>query len=95
MTFMKRIHPAAELTQNIQLSFHSISAKQGHFHTVTEYIASEHKVEYRTWGAKQRAFGLLPPKTTQSRSVLDIPDEITTEAALRNYVRAHKPYWLR
>ena len=85
-----------ELKEDIQLSFHSISAKQGHFGTSTNYIAAEHKVVYRKWGARRRLFHLLPPrKLPLETETLDIPEEITTEDALWDYVQTHKPYWLR
>lgn len=85
-----------ELKEDIQLSFHSISAKQRHFGTSTNYIAAEHKVVYRKWGARRRLFHLLPPrKLPLETETLDIPEEITTEDALWDYVQTHKPYWLR
>ncbi len=83
------------MKENIQLSFHSVSAKQGHFGTSTEYIAAKHRVVYRKWGAKRRLFGLLPPKQIPREiQYLDIPEEITTEEALRAYVRKQKPSWI-
>lgn len=86
----------SERYTDIQLSFHSISAKQGHFGSSTDYIAAKHQVVYSTWGAKRRLFGLLPPKQLPRKTeVLDIPEDITTEDALRDYVKKHKPYWLR
>lgn len=86
----------SELREDIQLSFRSVSAKQGHFGTSTKYIAAEHRVVFQKWGAMRRLFGLLPPRQLKpEKEVLNIPEEITTEAALREYVRQHKPGWLR
>ena len=85
-----------QLQEDILLSFHSISAKQGHFGTSTEYIAAEHRVVYRKWGAKRRLFGLLPPRQIpKTAETLDIPPEITGEAELREYVRRNRPGWMR
>lgn len=85
----------SELREDVQLSYHSVSAKQGHFGTSTDYIAAEHRVVYRKWGAKRRLFGLLPPRQLPlEKEVLNIPEEITTEDALREYVQQHKPCWL-
>lgn len=84
------------LEEDILLSFHSVSAKQGHFGSRTEYIAAEHRVLYKTWGVKRRLFGLLPPKEIPPTvDCLDIPEDITTEEDLLEYVRLHAPYWLR
>ena len=86
---------ALELTEDIQLSFRSVSAKQGHFGTSTNDVASEHRVVYRKWGARRRFFGILPPKQLpREEQCLPIPEEITTETELWDYVKKHKPHWL-
>lgn len=86
----------SELREDIQLSYHSVSAKQGHFGTCTKYIAAEHRVVFQKWGAMRRLFGLLPPKQIpQTVESLDIPVEVTGEDDIREYVQKHKPGWLR
>ena len=81
---------------DIQLDFHSVSAKQGHFGSSTTYIAAEHRVERRTWGARKRFWGLLPPKQVPPTvEYLEIPENITTEEEIVDYVEKHRGHWIR
>ncbi len=85
----------SELKNDLLLSHHSVSAKQGHFGSSTEYLAAERRVVYRTWGARRRLWGLLPPRQIPPTVLyLDIPEEITTEDALWDYVKNQKSNWL-
>ena len=82
--------------ENIQLDFHSVSAKQGHFGSSTTYIAAEHRVERKTWGARKRLWGLLPPKQIPPTvEYLTIPEHITKEEEIAAYVETHKSHWIR
>ncbi|MBQ6719457.1 MAG: CPBP family intramembrane metalloprotease [Oscillospiraceae bacterium] len=79
---------------NITLDFHSKSAKNGHFGSSTDYIAAEHRVVRRTWGARRRFYDLLPPKMLPTTiEYMDIPEEITSEREIRAYLRSHRGQW--
>ena len=83
------------LDHDMTLDWRSISARQGHFGASTDYIASKRQVEHRTWGAKRRFFGLLPPKSIGTGpEYLDVPEDITTEAALIRFVKRERPGWI-
>ena len=83
------------LDGDVCLDFHSVSAKQGHFGSSTEYIAAEHRVIHKRWGARRRCFGLLPPKPMKYKpEYLDVPGWITTEEALLDYVVRNRKGWL-
>lgn len=80
---------------NITLDFHSTSAKNGHFGSSTDYIAEEHRVVRRTWGARRRFYDLLPPKVIPpTAEYMDIPEDITTEEAIRDYIHYHRGQWV-
>lgn len=82
--------------EDISMDFQSIQAKQGHFGCSTDYIAAEHRVVHRTWGARRRFWDLLPPKQLPAtHEYLDIPESVTTEEALWEYVRRNRPGWVR
>lgn len=83
------------LDQDRMLDWHSVSAKQGHFGSSTEYIAAERKVVYKRWGARRRLFGLLPPKAiVHEPAYLDVPAWITTEEQLLQFVDQERKGWL-
>jgi hypothetical protein len=84
------------LNHNISLDFHSVQAKQGHFGSSTDFIAAERRVVRRKWGARRRFWDLLPPKVLPTEiEYLDIPDWVTTEDDLWDYVHRHHPGWVR
>lgn len=83
-----------EERQNIPLEFHSTSAKNGHFGSSMDYIAAEHRVIRRTWGARRRFYDLLPPKMLPTTiEYMDIPEEITSEREIRAYLRSYRGQW--
>lgn len=85
-----------EESQNIPLEFHSTSAKNGHFGSSMDYIAAEHRVIRRTWGARRRCYGLLPPKVIlPTVEYMDIPENITTEEEIRKYLHYHRRQWVK
>lgn len=82
------------LNDDLHLDFHSISAKQGHFGCSTQYIASERKVVHKRWGARRRFFDLLPPKAIRHEpEYLAVPQWITTEEQLLEYIDRERPGW--
>ena len=84
------------LDRDIQMDFHSIHAKQGHFGSRTDYIAARRQVVHRSWGARRRLWGLLPPKAVPpTEDCLDIPEHIKTEEELWDYVLQKRPFWVR
>ena len=90
------VKPLSPLDHDIQMDFHSIHAKQGHFGSSTDYIAARRQVVHRSWGARRRLWGLLPPKAVPpTEDCLDIPDYIKTEDELWDYVRQNRPFWVR
>lgn len=84
------------LEEDRMLAWESISAKQGHFGSSTEYIAARRKVVHKVWGAKRRLLGLLPPKAIeQGPAYLDVPEWVVTEEQLLAFVDQQRPGWLR
>lgn len=84
-----------ELSRDISMDFHSVHAKQGHFGSSTDYIASQRRVVHRRWGARRRLWDLIPPKQIPPvEEYLDIPDQIRTEDDLWEYVRRSRPGWV-
>lgn len=84
-----------ELSRDIFMDNHSIHAKQGHFGSSTQFLAAERRVVHRSWGARRRLWDLLPPKALPEQvSYLDIPEAVTTEKALWDYVCRHRPGWV-
>ncbi len=75
-----------ELNQNIQLYFQSISLADGHVGCETLYVAEKRLVVFRKWG--KTSHGEEDP----TPEYLPIPETVTTEAALRQYVRQHKSW---
>ena len=81
---------------DITLDFHSTSAKIGHFGSSTDYIAAAHRVVRRTWGTRRRFYDLLPPKVLPpTAEYMDIPEDITTEAEIRDYLHYHRGQWVK
>ena len=83
------------LTQNLLLSDHRTYGKKSHIHETTQYRFSDHTVVHVYRSVRRRLWGLLPPKVTKERRVLQIPDEITTEEQLLRFVRSGHRHWLR
>lgn len=82
------------LEEDLSLDFHSVSARQGHFGCSTHYIAAQRKVVHKRWGARRRFFGLLPPKALQYEpEYLTVPQWITTEEQLLEYIDRERPGW--
>lgn len=82
------------LTKDILLGYHNVHGTGVRIHEKLEYRAKERIVVRTCHIAKQRLWGLLPMKTEQSSSVLEIPDHITTEEQLKDFIR-RKGFWRR
>lgn len=82
------------LDRDLQLDFHSIAAKQGHFGSSIDYIAAKRRVVYKRWGARRRFFGLIPPKVLKYEpEYLDVPEWIKTEEQLLDYIDRERRGW--
>lgn len=84
-----------ELNQNILLSYHNTHGKKSRIHQKTYFLAKKRVVVHQCTVTRLRFWNLLPPKETTEKSILQIPDSVTTEAMLYSYVRKHRRSWLR
>lgn len=82
------------LTENILLGTHNVHGKGVRIHEKLEYRAKDRTVVRTCHIARQRLWGLLPVKETVSSSVLQIPEDITTEDQLRDFI-CRKRFWRR
>lgn len=83
------------LEQDRMLSFLSGHGKNAHFTECTEYVAEHREVVHTGTCTRLRWLRFLPPKITENREVLKIPQEITTREELEAYVRKHRRHWMR
>lgn len=78
------------LQRNIQLDWKNTHGKNVRIHEQTVYEAEGREVVRYCQFMRRRLWGLLPMEHRESRTVLlTIPEEITTEAQLLDYVEAH------
>lgn len=85
-----------ELDHDIGLHFKSVSAKNAHAGSRTEYQAAKRQVVHSSWCTTVRGFWIFK-KTRQVKhepEILPVPESIRTEEALREYVKGKKPLWL-
>ena len=83
-----------ELTRNILMHDYHIYGKKCRIHERVTFLAEKRSVEYRRDSAQKRFLPFLPLKCRETREYLQIPEHITTEAELWNYVKEKKRFWL-
>ncbi len=87
-----------ELTQNILLHYHNVHGRCGkrqvRIHDKTTFLAGKRVVEHSHRITRERLLRFLPLKHTETKEYLKIPNCITTEDQLRDYVESRKPDWM-
>ena len=83
-----------ELTEDILMDYLNVHGRNARIHQQVTYLARRRVVQYHTDRAKKRLLPFLPLKYTQSDEYLQIPQHITTEDQLWDYVEEKKPFWL-
>ena len=87
-----------ELTRNIMMHYHNVYGKTGgrevRIHEKTTFLARKRVVVHSHQRTQQRWLPFLPLKNTETKEYLQIPDWITTEEQLWEYVEKKKPFWL-
>ena len=83
-----------ELAQNILMHDYHVYGKKTRIHERVTFLAQKRVVEYRTDCARQRFLPFLPLKYTETKEYLKIPEHITTEVQLWDYVEKKKRFWL-
>lgn len=83
-----------ELTQDILMGYHNVHGNKAKIHERVTYLARERVVQHHTDCARKRALPFLTMKYTETNEYLDIPEYITTEDRLWDYVEKNKPFWL-
>ncbi len=84
-----------ELTHDIMMGYHNVHGRKTRIHERLTFLARKRVVEHHTDCARKRALPFLPLKYTETNAYLDIPEYITTEAQLWDYVKEKKPFWMR
>ena len=84
-----------ELTHDIMMGYHSVHGTKARIHERVTFLARKRVVEHHTDCAGKRALPFLPLKCTETNEYLDIPEYITTEEQLWDYVKKKKPFWTR
>ena len=84
-----------ELSRDILLDFYNVHGKKSRIHQKVTFLAKKRVVEYREQITRQRMLPFLPLKCTETRNYLKIPDSITTEDGLMEYVAEKQPHWMR
>lgn len=87
-----------ELTHNILLHYHNVHGhcgkRQVRIHDKTMFLAGKRVVEHSHQTTQERLLRFLPLKHTETKEYLKIPDCITTEDQLLDYVERKKPSWV-
>lgn len=89
------MHSGNELDRDIQLNYFNVHGRNCRIHTETYYLAKKRVVVYHSTCTKLRFFKFLPPKETETKEYLKIPESITTEEELIRYVKKKESHWLR
>ena len=86
------------LDKDIQLACQSISMVDGHAGYEIRYIAATREVKEHSYSVRvrKRKLPLLKDKTesTNHEDTLSIPETITTERELREYISRNRPWWM-
>lgn len=84
---------ATQLQQNILLFRKNTHGKNVRIHEWTEYLADRRVVVHYRQYMRRRLWGLLPMEVRKTQSEpLPIPEEITTEAQLRQFLEEHRGF---
>ena len=87
-----------DLSRNILMHHHNVHGKTGgrqvRIHEKTTFLARKRVVVHRIQRTQQRFLRFLPLKNTETNEYLQIPDNITTEEQLWDYVMRKKPFWV-
>ena len=83
-----------ELTQNVLMHDYRVYSKKARIHESVTFLAKKRVVVYHRHSARQRFLPILPLKCDETREYLKIPEHITTEVQLWNYVKQKRRSWL-
>ena len=84
-----------ELTHDIMMGYQNVHGTKSRIHERVTFLARKRVVEHHTDCARKRVLPFLPLKCTETNEYLEIPEYITTEDQLWDYVKKKKPYWMR
>ena len=76
------------------LDYHNVHGKDVRIHETLEYRATDRALVRTCRIARQRLWGLLPPKETETVTALEVPASVTTEDALWGFIRENR-FWRR
>ena len=86
------------LSRNILMHHHNVYGKTGgrevRIHERTTFLARKRVVVHSIQRTQKRLLRFLPLKDTKASEYLQIPDNITTEDQLWDYVVRKKPFWV-